>query len=79
MVRYFRPSDYYYMAGSTLAFPGALWLMESASPARGKGHFRKGKALAALQRYEEARAAFELGHQCEPDNEDFLQAIAALP
>ena len=45
----------------------------------GKGHFRKGKALAALQRYEEARAAFELGHQCEPDNEDFLQAIAALP
>lgn len=35
----------------------------------GKGHFRKGKALAALHRYEEARAAFDLGHQCEPDND----------
>ena len=35
----------------------------------GKGHFRKGKALAALQRYDEARAALDLGHQCEPDNE----------
>jgi len=45
----------------------------------GKGHFRKGKALAALQRYDEARAAFDLGHQFEPDNEDFVKAIAELP
>lgn len=35
----------------------------------GKGHFRKGKALAGLQRNEEARAAFLLGQQFEPDNE----------
>ncbi|WFD28689.1 hypothetical protein MNAN1_003702 [Malassezia nana] len=45
----------------------------------GKGHFRKGKALAALQRYDEARAAFDLGHQFEPDNTDFVQALAELP
>ncbi|KAL4400319.1 Hsp90 binding protein [Malassezia pachydermatis] len=45
----------------------------------GKGHFRKGKALAALHRYDEARAAFDLGHQFEPDNEDFVKAIAELP
>ena len=47
MVRYFRPSDYYYMAGSTLAFPGALWLMESASPARGKGKLSAAIKLSA--------------------------------
>lgn len=45
----------------------------------GKGHFRKGKALVGLQRYEEARAAFTLGQQFEPDNEEFAKAIAALP
>ncbi|WFD00334.1 hypothetical protein MYAM1_003082 [Malassezia yamatoensis] len=45
----------------------------------GKGHFRKGKALAGLQRYEEARAAFVLGQQFEPDNQEFAKAIAALP
>ena len=48
MVRYFRPSDYYYMAGSTLAFPGALWLMESASPARGKGKLSAAMKLSAV-------------------------------
>jgi len=47
VVRYFRPSDYYYMAGSTLAFPGALWLMESASPARGKGKLSAAMKLSA--------------------------------
>ena len=46
-MRYFRPSDYYYMAGSTLAFPGALWLMESASPARGKGKLSAAMKLSA--------------------------------
>ncbi|KAI3624045.1 hypothetical protein CBS14141_002473 [Malassezia furfur] len=45
----------------------------------GKGHFRKGKALAGLQRNEEARAAFLLGQQFEPDNEEFAKAITALP
>jgi len=45
----------------------------------GKGHFRKGKALAGLQRYGEARAAFELGQQFDPDNVEFAKAIAELP
>ncbi|WFD32494.1 hypothetical protein MSPP1_003542 [Malassezia sp. CBS 17886] len=44
----------------------------------GKGHFRKGKALVGLARFEEARAAYELGHQFEPDNEEFVKAIAEL-
>jgi len=35
------------MAGSTLAFPGALWLMESASPARGKGKLSAAMKLSA--------------------------------
>ncbi|WFD24599.1 hypothetical protein MEQU1_003302 [Malassezia equina] len=37
VVRYFRPSDYYAMAGATVAFPGALYLLENSDPARGKG------------------------------------------
>lgn len=33
-----------------------------------KGHFRKGKALVGLKRYEEARESFGLGLQFEPDS-----------
>lgn len=34
-----------------------------------KGHFRKGKALMALDRHEEARDAILLGLEFEPSNE----------
>ncbi|KAN0062544.1 hypothetical protein ACQY0O_005076 [Thecaphora frezii] len=44
-----------------------------------KGHYRKGKALAALNRFPEARDAFELGLQFDPDNGDLKQAINDLP
>ena len=37
-------------------------------PKWSKGHFRKGKALAGLRRYEEAREAFSLGLQFDPGN-----------
>ncbi|EDP43388.1 hypothetical protein MGL_2398 [Malassezia globosa CBS 7966] len=37
VVRYFRPSDYYAIAGTAVAFPSALWLLESSDPARGRG------------------------------------------
>ncbi|KAF8757551.1 hypothetical protein RHS01_03431 [Rhizoctonia solani] len=37
-----------------------------------KGHFRKAKALVALQHYEEARDAIAAGLQFEPDNKELL-------
>ena len=33
-----------------------------------KGHYRKGKALQGLQRFQEARHSFEFGLQFDPDN-----------
>jgi translocation protein SEC72 len=33
-----------------------------------KGHYRKGKALTGLGRYKDAREAYELGMQFDPDN-----------
>ncbi len=33
-----------------------------------KGHYRKGKALAGLGRHREAREAYEVGMQFDPDN-----------
>ena len=48
VVRYFRPSDYYAMAGATVAFPGALYLMENADPARGKGKLGAAMKLSAF-------------------------------
>lgn len=33
-----------------------------------KAHYRKGKALAALGRYREAREAYQAGQQFDPDN-----------
>ena len=44
-----------------------------------KGHFRKGQALAGLRRYGEARAAYTLGLQIDPGNQEFERAIAELP
>ena len=44
-----------------------------------KGHFRKGKALAGLKRYAEARAAYQLGLQFDPDNQQFHRAVSELP
>jgi len=37
-----------------------------------KGHFRKAKALVALQCFEEARDAIAVGLQFEPDNKELL-------
>jgi len=37
-----------------------------------KGHFRKAKALLALQCYEEARDSISVGLQFEPDNKELL-------
>lgn len=47
VVRYFRPSDYGAWAGAAAAFPGALWLMESASPTRPRRGLGPGLRLAA--------------------------------
>lgn len=44
-----------------------------------KGHYRKGKALVGLERHREARQAFELGLQFDPDNNDLKQALNELP
>lgn len=44
-----------------------------------KGHYRKGKALVGLERYKEAREAFELGLQFDPENKDLKQALNDLP
>ncbi|GAA5880958.1 hypothetical protein JCM3774_001487 [Rhodotorula dairenensis] len=40
-----------------------------------KGHFRKGKALAAMHRFEEAREAFLLGLQFDPTAEELRNAV----
>ncbi|KDN47042.1 hypothetical protein RSAG8_03819, partial [Rhizoctonia solani AG-8 WAC10335] len=37
-----------------------------------KGHFRKAKALVALQHYEEAKDAIAVGLQFEPENKELL-------
>lgn len=44
-----------------------------------KGHYRKGKALVGLERFKEAREAFELGLQFDPENKDLKQALSELP
>ncbi|KDN53238.1 TPR-like protein [Tilletiaria anomala UBC 951] len=44
-----------------------------------KGYFRKGKALAGLGRFKEAKEAYEMGMQFDPDNPDFAAALAELP
>ncbi|BGP25594.1 translocation protein SEC72 [Rhodotorula toruloides] len=43
-----------------------------------KGHFRKGKALAAMGRLDEAREAYLLGLQFDPTAEDLHQAVKEL-
>ncbi|PKI85493.1 hypothetical protein MVES1_000072 [Malassezia vespertilionis] len=76
------------LANRSAAFNGAEAYVEALCDADAvvkirkpwsKGHFRKGQALTGLKRYEEARAAYMLGQQFEPDNEEFAKAIAALP
>ena len=44
-----------------------------------KGHYRKGKALVGLERWKEAREAFELGLQFDPENKDLKAALDELP
>ncbi|GAC94800.1 hypothetical protein PHSY_002373 [Pseudozyma hubeiensis SY62] len=44
-----------------------------------KGHYRKGKALVGLKRWREAREAFELGLQFDPENADLKSAVGELP
>ncbi|GAA5832504.1 hypothetical protein JCM11251_001350 [Rhodosporidiobolus azoricus] len=43
-----------------------------------KGHFRRGKALAAMGRLEEGREAYLLGLQFDPTAEDLQQAVAEI-
>jgi len=43
-----------------------------------KGNFRKGKALQALGRLDEARDAITLGLQFQPANDDLLLALAEI-
>ncbi|GAA5952665.1 hypothetical protein JCM3765_002239 [Sporobolomyces pararoseus] len=43
-----------------------------------KGHFRKGKALQAMTRLEEAREAFLLGLQFDPSAEDLQAAVSEV-
>ncbi|POY71521.1 hypothetical protein BMF94_5442 [Rhodotorula taiwanensis] len=43
-----------------------------------KGHFRKGKALVAMARYEEAREAFLLGLQFDPSAEELQGAVSEV-
>ncbi|GAA6061135.1 hypothetical protein JCM10212_001735 [Sporobolomyces blumeae] len=43
-----------------------------------KGHFRKGKALQAMARLEEAREAFLLGLQFDPSAEDLQGAVSEV-
>ncbi|SPC63284.1 uncharacterized protein UHOD_06626 [Ustilago sp. UG-2017b] len=44
-----------------------------------KGHYRKAKALVGLQRCKEARDAFELGLQFDPENAELKAALQDLP
>lgn len=44
-----------------------------------KGWYRKGKALVGLERWREAREAFELGLQFDPENKDLKAALEELP
>jgi len=41
-----------------------------------KGYYRKGAALVAMSRHEEAVKAFKKGLECEPSNEDLQQRLA---
>ncbi len=41
-----------------------------------QGWYRKGAALVALSRHEEAALAFRKGLECEPDNEDLKNKLA---
>ncbi|GAA5917375.1 hypothetical protein JCM6882_006343 [Rhodosporidiobolus microsporus] len=43
-----------------------------------KGHFRRGKALAAMGRLDEGREAYLLGLQFDPTAEDLQQAVAEI-
>lgn len=43
-----------------------------------KGHFRKGKALIALDRLQEARDAILLGLDFEPSNDDLKNALTEV-
>ncbi|GAA5907125.1 uncharacterized protein JCM6883_006147 [Sporobolomyces salmoneus] len=43
-----------------------------------KGHFRRGKALQAMERLEEAREAFLLGLQFDPSAEDLTGAVSEV-
>ncbi|CAO1624890.1 unnamed protein product [Sympodiomycopsis kandeliae] len=44
-----------------------------------KGHFRKGNALVKLHRYAEARRAYLLGLQFDPDSVDLRAALEKVP
>ncbi|CAO1633103.1 unnamed protein product [Parajaminaea phylloscopi] len=44
-----------------------------------KGHYRKGLALHKMGRHDEAREAYLLGLQFDPESPDLLQAISDLP
>jgi len=41
-----------------------------------KGYYRKGAALVAMSRHDEATRAFRRGLECEPDNDDLKQKLA---
>ncbi|CAE6468397.1 unnamed protein product [Rhizoctonia solani] len=43
-----------------------------------KGHFRKAKALVALQHYEEAKDAIAVGLQFEPENKELLDFVREI-
>ncbi|KAG8733984.1 hypothetical protein FRC11_013822, partial [Ceratobasidium sp. 423] len=43
-----------------------------------KGHFRKAKALVALQHYEEAKDAIAVGLQFEPENKELLDFMREI-
>lgn len=48
VVRYFRPSDYYTMAGAAVAFPSALFLLENSDPSRARGRLGAALKLSAF-------------------------------
>ncbi len=52
---------------------------DQAEEAVGKRALQEGKALVGLERWKEAREAFELGLQFDPENKDLKSALAELP